>query len=153
MLNSAKRDRIFSSIRLSKASNFTLIASSDAIVYISRSVILRSSNSNFTSRKPEREEVRRALAVTLREEKGADDCESDGRRKQMGAVVALFIISTIEENKAPVALFYGCEAAIEEAAVAATSVEKSTARGGRCDVAAMVVEVVQRRIEGCWRDE
>ncbi|RWW03697.1 hypothetical protein GW17_00033123 [Ensete ventricosum] len=42
MLNSAKRDRIFSSMRFSKASNFALIVSSDAIVYASRSVILRS---------------------------------------------------------------------------------------------------------------
>ncbi|RWV94925.1 hypothetical protein GW17_00042495 [Ensete ventricosum] len=41
MLNSAKRDRIFSSIRFSKASSFGSIASFDAIVYASRSVILR----------------------------------------------------------------------------------------------------------------
>ncbi|RZR87970.1 hypothetical protein BHM03_00015440 [Ensete ventricosum] len=41
MLNSVKRDRIFSLMWLSKASNFALIASSDAIVYASRSVILR----------------------------------------------------------------------------------------------------------------
>ncbi|RWW15126.1 hypothetical protein GW17_00021050 [Ensete ventricosum] len=42
MLNSAKRDRIFSSMRFPKASSFASIASSDAIVYASRSVILRS---------------------------------------------------------------------------------------------------------------
>ncbi|RZS03545.1 hypothetical protein BHM03_00033737 [Ensete ventricosum] len=42
MLNSAKRDRIVSSMRFSKASSFASIASSDAIVYASRSVILRS---------------------------------------------------------------------------------------------------------------
>ncbi|RWW87360.1 hypothetical protein BHE74_00003819 [Ensete ventricosum] len=42
MLNSAKRDRIFSSMRFSKASSFALIVSSDAIVYASISVILRS---------------------------------------------------------------------------------------------------------------
>ncbi|RWW35223.1 hypothetical protein BHE74_00059873, partial [Ensete ventricosum] len=38
MLNSAKMDRIFSSIRLSKASNLALMASSDAMVYASRSI-------------------------------------------------------------------------------------------------------------------
>ncbi|RWW14136.1 hypothetical protein GW17_00022114 [Ensete ventricosum] len=43
MLNSAKRDRIFFSMQLSKASNFALIASSAAMVYASRSIILRSS--------------------------------------------------------------------------------------------------------------
>ncbi|RWV97902.1 hypothetical protein GW17_00039279 [Ensete ventricosum] len=42
ILNSAKRDRFFSSMRFSKASSFASIASSDAIVYASRSVILRS---------------------------------------------------------------------------------------------------------------
>ncbi|RWV83974.1 hypothetical protein GW17_00054356 [Ensete ventricosum] len=42
MLNSAKRDRIFSSMRSPKASSFASIASSDVIVYASRSVILRS---------------------------------------------------------------------------------------------------------------
>ncbi|RRT59324.1 hypothetical protein B296_00022379 [Ensete ventricosum] len=36
MLNLAKRDRIFSSMRLSKASNLALIASSDAMVYAFR---------------------------------------------------------------------------------------------------------------------
>ncbi|RRT63210.1 hypothetical protein B296_00021948 [Ensete ventricosum] len=42
MLNSANKDRIFSSMRLSKASNLALMASSDVMVYASRSVILRS---------------------------------------------------------------------------------------------------------------
>ncbi|RWW04952.1 hypothetical protein GW17_00031796 [Ensete ventricosum] len=42
MLNSANKDRIFSSIRFPKASSFASIASFDAIVYASRSVILRS---------------------------------------------------------------------------------------------------------------
>ncbi|RWV77624.1 hypothetical protein GW17_00061523 [Ensete ventricosum] len=42
MLNSAKRDRIFYSIRFLKASSFASIASSDATVYTSRSIILRS---------------------------------------------------------------------------------------------------------------
>ncbi|RWW48104.1 hypothetical protein BHE74_00045850 [Ensete ventricosum] len=42
MLNSANKDRIFSSIRLSKISNLVLMASSDAMVYASRSIILRS---------------------------------------------------------------------------------------------------------------
>ncbi|RWV83662.1 hypothetical protein BHE74_00043165 [Ensete ventricosum] len=42
MLNSAKRDRIFSSMRFPKASSFASIASSNVIVYASRSVILRS---------------------------------------------------------------------------------------------------------------
>ncbi|RWW85311.1 hypothetical protein BHE74_00006028 [Ensete ventricosum] len=41
MLNSTKRDRIFSSMQFSKASSFASIASSDVIVYASRSVILR----------------------------------------------------------------------------------------------------------------
>ncbi|RWW62929.1 hypothetical protein BHE74_00029921 [Ensete ventricosum] len=41
MLNSAKRDRIFSSMQFPKASSFASIASSDAIVYASRSIILR----------------------------------------------------------------------------------------------------------------
>ncbi|RWW47459.1 hypothetical protein BHE74_00046542 [Ensete ventricosum] len=38
MLNSAKRDRIFSSMQFPKASSFASIASSDAIVYASRYV-------------------------------------------------------------------------------------------------------------------
>ncbi|RRT40518.1 hypothetical protein B296_00008301 [Ensete ventricosum] len=42
MLNSAKRDRIFSSMRFLKVSSFASIAFSDAIVYASRSVILKS---------------------------------------------------------------------------------------------------------------
>ncbi|RRT71695.1 hypothetical protein B296_00004809 [Ensete ventricosum] len=42
MLNSTKRDRIFSSMQFSKASSFVSIASSNAILYTSRSVILRS---------------------------------------------------------------------------------------------------------------
>ncbi|RWW00233.1 hypothetical protein BHE74_00056948 [Ensete ventricosum] len=46
ILNSTKRDRIFSSMRLLKASHFALIASFDAIVYASRSIILRSPSSH-----------------------------------------------------------------------------------------------------------
>ncbi|RWV92861.1 hypothetical protein GW17_00044724 [Ensete ventricosum] len=42
MLNLANKDRIFSSMRFSKDSSFASMASSDAIVYASRSVILRS---------------------------------------------------------------------------------------------------------------
>ncbi|RWW19044.1 hypothetical protein GW17_00016928 [Ensete ventricosum] len=42
MLNSVKRDRIFSSMRFPKTSSIASIASSDAIVYASRSIILRS---------------------------------------------------------------------------------------------------------------
>ncbi|RZS06847.1 hypothetical protein BHM03_00037572 [Ensete ventricosum] len=42
MLNSVKRDRIFSSMWFPKASSFASIASFDAIVYTSRSVILGS---------------------------------------------------------------------------------------------------------------
>ncbi|RRT66733.1 hypothetical protein B296_00007097 [Ensete ventricosum] len=42
MLNSTKRDQIFSSMRLSKTSNLALMASSDAMALASRSVMLRS---------------------------------------------------------------------------------------------------------------
>ncbi|RRT76849.1 hypothetical protein B296_00026480 [Ensete ventricosum] len=79
-------------------------------------------------RKLGKEEEKRALVVTSCEEKEADDCESDGRsRNPTGEATTLFVVSTIEETEHR---FDGYEAVIEEATVAAMSVEKSTASKG-----------------------